>query len=134
MSYKMYVFNHGKTRCKKAFFTESRNASAKGHARGGRAIRLLKQGRKQVEVADILGVRAATLSDWNRLYKAGGKKALTLQSPGPSKGSHCFISPDQEKEIQRLIIDKTPDQLKLPFVLWDHKAVKELIYRQYSIQ
>ncbi len=97
------------------------------------AIRLLKQGRKQVEVADILGVRAATISDWNRLYKAGGKKALTLQSPGPSKGSNCFISPEQEKEIQRLIIDKTPDQLKLPFVLWDRKAVKELINRQYGI-
>lgn len=97
------------------------------------AIRLLKQGRKQVEVADILGVRAATISDWNRLYKTGGKKALTLQSPGPSKGSNCFISPEQEKEIQRLIIDKTPDQLKLPFVLWDRKAVKELINRQYGI-
>ena len=27
------------------------------------AIRLLKQGRKQVEVAEILGVRAATISD-----------------------------------------------------------------------
>ena len=39
----------------------------------------------------------------------------------------------QEKEIQRMIIDKTPDQFKLPFVLWDRKAVKELIYRQFGI-
>jgi len=97
------------------------------------AIRMLKQGRKQVDVADILGVRAATISDWSRIYKTGGKKALTLQSPGPSKGSNCLISPEQEKDFQRLIIDKTPDQLKLPFVLWDRKAVKELIYRQYGI-
>ena len=97
------------------------------------AIRMLKQGRKQVEVADILGVRAATISDWSRIYKTGGKKALTLQSPGPSKGSNCLISPEQEKDFQRLIIDKTPDQLKLPFVLWDRKAVKKLIYRQYGI-
>ena len=52
------------------------------------SIRLLKQGRKQVEVADILGVRAATISEWNRIYKTGGKKALTLKSPGPSKGSN----------------------------------------------
>ena len=97
------------------------------------AIRLLKQGRKQVEVADILGVRAATVSDWSRTYKSGGKKALRLQHPGPSKGSNCLLNPDEEKEIRRLIIDKTPDQLKLPFVLWDRKAVKELIYRQYGI-
>lgn len=97
------------------------------------AIRLLKQGRKQVEVADILGVRAATVSDWSRIYESGGKKALRLQHPGPSKGSNCLLNPDEEKEIRRLIIDKTPDQLKLPFVLWDRKAVKELIYRQYGI-
>ena len=97
------------------------------------SIRLLKQGRKQVEVADILGVRAATISEWNRIYKTGGKKALTLKSPGPSKGSNCIITHKQEKEIQKLIIDKCPDQLKLPFVLWDRKAVKELIYRQYGI-
>lgn len=97
------------------------------------SVRLLKGGRKQVEVADILGVRAATISEWNRLFKTGGKKALTLKSPGPPKGSNCFISPKQEKEIQKLIIDKVPDQLKLPFVLWDRKAVKELIYRQYGI-
>ncbi len=98
------------------------------------AIRLLKQGRTQVDVAGILGVRAATISDWSQLYKKGGKKGLKLQHPGPSKGSNCLLIPEQEKEIKRLIIDKTPDQLKLPFVLWDRKAVKELIYRQYSIQ
>jgi len=97
------------------------------------AIRLLRQGRKQVEVADILGVRAATISNWNHLYKTSGKKALKLQSPGPSKGSKCFISPEQQKIIQQIIIDKTPDQLKLPFVLWDRKAVKELVFRQYGI-
>lgn len=97
------------------------------------AIRLLKQGRKQVEVANILGVRAATISLWNSLYKTGGKKSLKLQSPGPAKGTNGIISREQEKEIQRLIIDKTPDQLKLPFVLWDRKAIKELIYRRYGI-
>jgi hypothetical protein len=40
---------------------------------------------------------------------------------------------DQEREIQRLIIDKTPDQLKFPFALWTRKAVQELIKRRYAI-
>lgn len=97
------------------------------------AIRLLKQGRKQVEVAGIIGVRSATISDWWRLYQAGGKKALKLQHPGPAKGTNAILSSGQEKEIQRLIIDKTPDQLKLPFVLWDRKAIVALIKHQYDI-
>lgn len=97
------------------------------------AVRLLKQGRKQVEVAGIIGVRAATISDWWRSYQSGGKKALKLQHPGPAKGFNSLLGVDEEKEIQKLIIDKTPDQLKLPFVLWDRKAVKELIRRQYGV-
>ncbi|MCH7733410.1 MAG: IS630 family transposase, partial [Candidatus Marinimicrobia bacterium] len=39
----------------------------------------------------------------------------------------------QEKKLQQMIIDKTPDQLKLSFVLWDRQAVKELIHRQFDI-
>jgi len=95
-------------------------------------IRLIKQGYTQVKVSDILGVRPATVSKWNKLYKDGGKKSLKLKQPGPSKGTNGLLSSEQEKEIKRLIIDKTPDQLKLPFVLWDRKAVRELIYRQYN--
>ena len=97
------------------------------------AVRLLKQGRKQVEVAEIIGVRPATISDWWKTYKVGGKKALKLRHPGPIKGTNNLLSVKQEQEIQRLIIDKTPDQLKLPFVLWDRKAVVELIKNQYNI-
>lgn len=97
------------------------------------AVRLLKQGYKQVEVAVIVGVRAATISDWWRNYQAGGKKALKLQSPGPAKGFNALLDVEKEKVIQKLIIDKTPDQLKLPFVLWDRKAVKALIYRHYGV-
>ena len=97
------------------------------------AVRLLKQGRTQIDVAGILGIRAATVSEWNSLYKKRGKKGLKLQKPGVLEGTNRILSPEQEKEVQRLIIDKTPDQLKLPFVLWDRKAVKELIYRQYKV-
>ncbi len=97
------------------------------------AVRLLKQGRKQSEVAGIIGVRRATITSWWGKYKSGGKKALKLQHPGPNKGFNSILDVDKEKEIQKLIIDKTPDQLKLPFVLWDRKAVKELIHRQYGL-
>ena len=97
------------------------------------AIRLLKQERKQVDVAEILGVRPATISGWWKTYKRGGKKALKLQHPGPVKGTNSILSREQEQEIKRLITDKTPDQLKLPFVLWDRKAIVELIKQQYNI-
>jgi transposase len=97
-------------------------------------IRLIKQGRTQAEVAQILGVRAATVSVWWKIYRTGGKQALKLTNPGPAKGSNCYLNKDQEKEIQKLIVDKTPDQLKLPFALWDRKAICQLIYDRYGIK
>ena len=96
-------------------------------------IRLLKQGHKQVTVAQILGIRAATVSEWRSKYKQGGKKALHTKKRGVKTGQGRVLTADQEKEIQQMIIDKTPDQLKLPFILWDRKAIKELIVRQYGV-
>jgi len=97
------------------------------------AVRLLKQGHKQSEAARIIGVRAATISEWWSKFQSGGKKALKLRQPGPAKGANCLLSMEEEKEIQKLIIDKTPDQLKLPFILWDRKGIKELVRKQYGV-
>jgi len=68
------------------------------------AIRLLKQRRKQGEVAGIIGVRSATISDWWRLYMTGGKKALKLQHPGPVKGTNGILSAEQPWQLQILVL------------------------------
>lgn len=39
----------------------------------------------------------------------------------------------QELEVQKMIIDTMPDQLKLSYALWTRKAVKELIKRELDI-
>lgn len=44
-----------------------------------------------------------------------------------------LLNNSQEKEIQKMIIDKFPEQLKLDFALWTRKAVKELIAQQFNI-
>ena len=49
-------------------------------------IRLLKQGHKQVTVARLLGIRAATVSEWSSKYKQGGKKALHTKKRGVKTG------------------------------------------------
>ena len=37
------------------------------------------------------------------------------------------MAPGQEKELQKLITDMLPDQLKLPFALWTRRAVSQLV-------
>ena len=97
------------------------------------AIRLIKAGKTQQEIADNFGVHLNTVGSWWRSYQKEGKKALHVNKRGLKSGQGRVLTAEQEKEIQKMIIDKTPDQLKLPFVLWDRKAVKELIQSQYGV-
>ncbi|WP_434977877.1 IS630 family transposase [Daejeonia sp. YH14] len=98
-----------------------------------RAIALLKSGKKQYEVAAIIGTKKETICKWHNLYKTKGLKGLQSQKVGSRSQDKKLLSDTQEKSIQKMIIDKMPDQLKLDFALWTRKAVKELVEREFSI-
>jgi len=98
------------------------------------AVHLHKQGKKILEIADITGVSRNTVGIWLTKYKAEGSKAFKNKKRGRKYGEQRTLSPDQEREVQKLIQDKTPDQLKMAFALWSRKAIKELIYRLYSVK
>ncbi len=87
----------------------------------------------QKEISLILGVRANTVSDWVKLYKQFGNKGLKEVKRGRKKGYGKLLSSTQELEVQKMIIDKMPDQLKLPYALWTRKAIRDLIKRTYNI-
>lgn len=91
------------------------------------AVRLHKKGCQYKEIADLVGVHFETIGKWVRSYKANGVKGIRSQPRGQVTGAGRFLMPEQEKVIQSLITDKTPDQLKMHYALWTRKAVKELI-------
>jgi len=99
-----------------------------------RCIRMLQQGKKQVEVAELLDVSRTSVVRWWRVYCQGGKKGLALKTRGRRYGQKRRLDCEQERGIQRMLVDKTPDQLKLPFALWTRKAVQEAIMQEYGIQ
>ena len=98
-----------------------------------RGIILIKSGKTQKEVAKIFGVRENTVSSWVKSYKSSGLKGLEDIKRGVKSEDKKLLSSQQEIGIQKMIIDKMPDQIKLPFALWTRKAVKELIYREYGV-
>lgn len=98
------------------------------------AIRLLRGGKNQEEVAEIVGVNRVTVGRWWGDYQTTGEKGLEAKKRGRKEGEQRTLTESQEKGIQHLICDKTPDQLKLNFALWTRKAVRELIVRQTDIK
>jgi transposase len=98
-----------------------------------RAINLIEGGTKKGEVARIIGVKSSTISEWWKKYKDRGSSGLKSKKKGARSEDRKLLSLDQEKAIQKMIIDKMPDQLKFPYALWTRKAVKELVEREYGI-
>lgn len=97
------------------------------------AIKLLKSGKTQQSVADSFGVHLNTIGNWWRSYQKEGRKALHASKRGLRPGQGRVLTAKQEQEIQLMIIEKTPDQFNMPLVLWDRKAVRELIQRECGV-
>jgi transposase len=97
------------------------------------AIKLLQQGQKQAAVAQQLEVSRQRVNGWWKRFELGGWSALRKRKRGPKNGSNRKLNQEQEQEIQKLISDKTPDQLKLRYALWTREAVRELILERYGV-
>lgn len=98
------------------------------------AIRMVyEEGYKKAATARALGVTKAAVGKWCVLYEEGGWDAITLGRRGRRKGEQTRLSGEQARKVIRWITDSTPDQLKMPFVLWTAAAVRDLIKDKLGI-
>lgn len=97
-------------------------------------IKLLKAGQTQRDVAVILDIAYQTVNRWWQKYLSEGMSALKPGRRGRRKGENRTLALEQEKEIQALIRDRNPQQLKLKFALWNRQAVMDLIEQKYGIK
>jgi len=70
----------------------------------------------------------------HRAYLAGGWAAVDVKPRGRKPGDGRQLTAAQEAQIRRLICDKTPDQLKLGFALWNRQAVLQLVHHLLGIK
>jgi len=96
------------------------------------AIKMLNKGRQQTVVAKELEVSRKQVNGWWKRYQEGGWEALKARKRGPKGGSRKLTA-EQELEVQRLIAEKAPDQLKLKYALWTREAVGQLIKKRYGV-
>ena len=97
-------------------------------------IRLRKRDLPNKVVAEGLGISIGRASKVWQSYKKEGSRAIKLGIRGRRTGEQRTLSSDQEAELRKALIDKTPDQLKLPFALWTRDAVKLVIRQLFGIE
>ena len=97
-----------------------------------KAIQSVLNGVKQIDVAKILGVTRQAVGKWVSAYRRGGEKALKQRRRGRPRGGSLL--PWQAAQIAKTVIDRPPEQLRLPFYLWTREAVSQLIEKRFGIR
>lgn len=70
----------------------------------------------------------------HQAYCRGDRSAVKVTRGHRPMGSGRLLSETEECEVQRLIQDRTPDQLKMKYALWTRQAVSELIVHRYGVR
>ena len=95
---------------------------------------MCKFGKTYGKIAEILDVSEMLVRSFKKQYAEGGLAALKPKKRGRSVGEKRILTSGQEKEIQKIIVDKDPMQLKFKECMWTKKNISELIFRKYRIK
>jgi len=96
-------------------------------------IRLWKEGKANGEIAEILDVSLRHVQNTKRNYKGDGIAGIKSRKRGRKIGEKRMLTPEQEREIQGVIVDKNPEQLRLPGCMWTRNNIRDLIKQRYKI-
>ena len=90
------------------------------------ALRLRRQGRSVKEIVEATGLADQTVRDAFYAYDSGGIDAIKPKRRGRKPGEKRRLSPEQEQEVIKLLVDHTPEQLQFECCLWpDAVAITE---------
>lgn len=98
------------------------------------AVRLRLSGMKLASVSAAVGLSPGTIISAMKSYKTGGWPAVAIADRGRLMGEGRTLTAEQEKTLRRMISDKTPDQLKMPYALWTRSAVGDLVHQQFDVK
>jgi transposase len=99
-----------------------------------RAVKLRLAGVSVREAAQQCELAPGTVVKAHQAYCRGGWGSVKVKRGHRPIGSGRLLSEAEESEVQRLIQDRTPDQLKMNYALWTRQAVSELIAHRYGIR
>lgn len=114
--------------------TDARRLSAEAQEDLRRRVvrAIVERGMSKAVAVRTFGVSKTAVFKWLKAYGKRGERALASRPRGRPKRSS--LKGHQAATTVRLITDRCPDQLKLPFALWTREAVAELIESRWGLR
>jgi transposase len=103
------------------------------HERHRQIVRAFKRGLSKVAIARDMGVSYPAVCQTIWRYERKGAKTLAPERKGRRAGSGRLLSEEQSAHVRRLICEKRPEQMKMPFALWTRAAVLALIEAECGV-
>ena len=104
------------------------------HERRKHVVQLHNKGIKIMQIVAMTGLSYPPVRAAIDRFKAGGWSAIRPALRGRSRGDGRVLSEVQEGTVQKMIIDKRPEQSKMDFYLWSRAAVSQLIEQEFGIK
>jgi len=96
-----------------------------------RVVQGLRGGMKKSAAARTFGVSRPSIDRWLKVVELGNITSLRSKPRGRPQGTR--LAPHEAATTVRLITDRCPDQLKLPFALWTRAAVQQLLAERFGL-
>ena len=93
---------------------------------------VVEQGMRPAHAVRVFRVSRTAVHGWVKAYHAGGARALQAHKLGRPKRSR--LAGHQAATAVKLITQRCPDQLQLPFALWTRQAVCQLLAGRFGLR
>ncbi len=96
-----------------------------------KVLKAVDDGMRKKDVMSTFGVSDAVIYKWLAVREKRKEDWSKQEKRG--RPSQISLTTKQEKQVKKMIIEKCPDDLNLPFTLWSRAAVGELLQVYFGI-
>ena len=106
------------------------------HKRREEIIRLREEGKNNRDISKLVGCCPTHVSTIYQKYVKAGKnlEALEPMVRGRREGDQRLLSACQEKDVKKILLKQTPQELGINNYLWCREAIKSLIFIKFNIE